>query len=78
MQLARGGQHRAAARFCLAASAGCLADGVLETGAACRISSLLQAAAGSIFSPPAPMGWEGGREGGEEGGVGGVCLVAES
>lgn len=40
-----------------------LADGVPETGAACRISSLLQAAAGSIFSPPAPMGWE------EEGGA---------
>lgn len=70
VQLARGGQHRAAARVCLAASAGCLTDAVLETGAACRISSLLQAAAGSIFSPPAPMGWEGGEVG--------VCLVAES
>lgn len=51
-------------RVCLAALAGCLTDGVLETGAACRISSLLQAAAGSIFSPPAPMGWEGGDGGG--------------
>lgn len=38
------------------AGPGCLTDAVLETGAACRISSLLQAAAGSIFSPPAPMG----------------------
>lgn len=44
---------------CLAAEAGCLTDSVLETWAACRISSLLQAAAGSIFSPPAPMGLEG-------------------
>lgn len=69
MQLARGGQHRAIARVCLAASAGCLTDGVLESRAACRISSLLQAAACSIFSPPAPMGWEGGREGEGEGGL---------
>lgn len=53
-------------RVCLAASAGCLTDGVLETGAACRISSLLQAAAGSIFSPPSSHGLEGrvGRGGG--------------
>lgn len=72
MQLARGGQHRAEARVRLASSAGCLTDGVLETRAACRISSPLQAAAGSIFSPPAPMGWEGGREGGGEGGGGSV------
>lgn len=30
----------------------CLAAGEPETGAACRISSPLQAAGGSIFSPP--------------------------
>lgn len=48
----------------------CLAAGEPETGAACRISSPLQAAGGSIFSPPppthpppAPMGEDGGREG---------------
>lgn len=54
VQLDRGGQHRAAGSLC--ASAGCLTDGVLKTGAACRISSPLQATVGSIFSPPAPMG----------------------
>lgn len=65
VQLARGGRHWAAATVCLAASAGCLTDAVLETGAACRISSLLQAAAGSIFSPP-QLPWVGreGRRGG--------------
>lgn len=63
VQLARGGQLRAATRVCL--TVWWCARG---TGVACRISSLLQAAAGSIFSPPpAPMGWE--REGGGWGGV---------
>lgn len=72
MQLARGGRRRAAARLCLAASVGCLTKAVLETGAACRISSVLQAAAGSIFSPPPQLPWverEGGREVGEGGGL---------
>lgn len=69
VQLARGGQLRAATRVCL--TVWWCARG---TGVACRISSLLQAAAGSIFSPPpAPIGWE--REGG---GLRGGCLVAES
>lgn len=74
VQLARGGQLRAAARVCL--TVWWCARG---TGAACRISSLLQAAAGSIFSPPQLPWVERGRE--REGGKGwgwGGCLVAES
>lgn len=56
MRLARGGR-----RWPAQSSRVCLADGELETGAACRISSPLQAAGGSIFSPPpAPVGEEGG------------------
>lgn len=58
LQLARGGRHRAAASVRLA-GLGRRTAGVLETGAACTIGSLLQAAGGSIFSPPAPVGWAG-------------------
>lgn len=76
-QLARGGRRRAAACVCLP-SAGCLADGVLESGAACRISSLLQAAAGSIFSPPElPWVWRRGGEGQGEGRWGGLSRRGE-
>lgn len=76
VQLARGGRHRAAARVCLAAWIGCLTEAVLETGAACRISSVLQAAAGSIFSPPSSHGLRG-REGGREVGEGGLSRRGE-
>lgn len=69
VQLARGGQLRAATRVCL--TVWWCARG---TGVACRISSLLQAAAGSIFSPPPSS--HRLREGGR--GVRGGCLVAES
>lgn len=69
VQLARGGQLRAATRVCL--TVWWCARG---TGAACRISSLLQAAAGSIFSPPQLPWVERGREreGGKGWGWGGV------
>lgn len=64
VRLARGGR-----RWPAQSSRVCLADGELETGAACRISSPLQAAVGSIFSPPPQLPWVR-REGGG-------CLVAE-
>lgn len=63
VRLARGGR-----RWPAQSSRAWLAHGELETGAACRISSPLQAAVGSIFSPP-QLPW-GRREGGG-------CLVAE-
>lgn len=52
MQLARGVR-----RWPAQSSTACLAAGELETGAACRISSLLSAL---FLGPPAPMGEEGG------------------
>lgn len=69
VRLARGGR-----RWPAQSSRVCLADGELETGAACRISSPLQAAVGSIFSPPPParppqLPWVRKEGGG--------CLVAE-